>query len=293
MAKDAKPRNKHITLKPAKGKKPAWGKIAVGAVAAALLAGGVFWAAAIASSKLSGICDSQAVVESVGDSITVNTGLLVKRGTILAHFGLTNNVNLATIPFESKRKEFLELFKQVRDIRIERRGAASLVIDVAERIPVARIMSMSTKTPGTRVADHDGYVFNYPRSETTNLPIVRDPTNRIVRPGGRLTFMAAAALRLAEEASNNFRDLGIVDINTSSPYYLEATLSSGALARIAWLDMTVQDPVPDAAVKSMRRQLTRLLRAIESDLSPNTTVWTATDFSDIGRVTGNDPARAE
>lgn len=294
MAKGGSSRFKRIKLREGR-KRPltaVWKVLGALAVAAAGLFA-VCFGVAKGLEKLTDLSNEQCVVSSVGDKITVNTGLLVKRGTILAHFDLTNGVNLARVPFEKKRKEFLDLFKQVRDIRIERRGVDRLVIDVEERLPVARVMSMSTKTPGTRVADVEGYVFNYPRSETALLPIVRDPTTRIVRPGGRLTGMAGAGVRLAQAARVDFPDLGIVDINTSSPYCLQATLSSGAVARIAWQDMTLPSEPSEASVKSMRRQLERLQKAIATGLSPNTTVWTATDWADVGRVMANDPARAE
>lgn len=265
------------------------GKIIAAAAAALLVLGAVAGGCVIAN-KLGKICREQCVVTDPKLDIVVTTGKTVPANLIINHFGLTNGVNIAELELGKLRAELLRYMPNIRDLRIEWRQPNAIRIDVIERIPVARIMTMRTTSPGPRVADVEGFVFTYPRRETEDLPIVRDPTDRKVKPGEKLDGMAEAALRMVEASRESFKELGISDVNTSYPDWLEATLEGGIIARIAWQDMTTPSPISDA---SMRRQLRRLSKAIASGLSPNTRLWTATDFADKGRIYANDPSRAE
>ena len=255
------------------------------AIACGLVAGGC-----AVTDRLGRICREQCVVTDPQVDIVITTGKTVPEKLIINHFGLTNGVNLAYLELAKLRAELLRYMPNIRDLRIEWRQPNAIRIDVLERIPVARIMTMRTTSPGPRVADVEGFVFTYPRRETEDLPIVRDPTERKVKPGEKLDGMAEAALRMVQTSRESFKELGISDVNTSYPDWLEATLEGGVTARIAWQDMKNPGPISDA---SMRRQLRRLSKAIASGLSPNTRLWTATDFADKGRIYANDPSRAE
>lgn len=269
-------------------------KVAVCALAAVALVAGAWFGIGWTLRRLGEICDEQCRVENTADKVEVATGMLIPRETVMYAFNLTNGVNIATLDFAAMRTNFLGLVTSVRDVRIEKHLPDRVKIDVMERIPVARMMTMVSREGAARVTDEDGYVFNYPRRDLiVSLPVVRDPTARMTRQGERLGGMAAAAARLVKYVHAFHRELGVVDINTSGQDYLEATLASGAVARIAWAGMTERDPVPAAAVASMERQVDRLTKAIESGLVPNAAIWNATDYADKGFVTGNDPSRMD
>ena len=62
----------------------------------------------------------QCVVTDAAGQIHVTSGKMVKGDVIANAFGLKNGANLATIDFAEKRREVLEKYPAIRDIKIER-----------------------------------------------------------------------------------------------------------------------------------------------------------------------------
>ena len=121
------------------------------------------------------------------------------------------------------------------------------------------------------------------------LPLIREAESPPTPPGKRLSGFAAAALRLVDMANlPEFADLRILEIDTSFSDYLLVVLSNQDRVKIAW-DHMLDDTRP--ARESLKKQLKRVAYAINTKITPNTTVWIATDWGTPGRVFASPPTR--
>ncbi len=221
----------------------------------------------------------------VGDhelDVVITTGKMVHRDVVTMHFGLTNGANLAEIPFARLRENLLERVPNIRDIRIERRLPNRVTIDITEREPLVRVGLPRSRNGKTgRVADAEGVVFQF-SSNTSLLPLVREPAEPATPPGRKLVGNAAAALRLVKAAAlPEFSEFQILEVETTHPDHLLVTLRNYDKAMIAW-DHMLEDT--RLSGESLHRQLKHLTEAMSTHLAPNTTMWNATDFGKEGRI---------
>ena len=277
---------KNVTAPNKRGKLIAATAIA-GIVAVALAA----WGSAVAFGKMRQTYELQCCVTDAGEQVEVVTGKIIPARLIVNHFGLTNGVNLAQIPFTTLRERLLKDTPNLRDVKITRHLPNSVRVEVTERVPVVRVIGSASNASPNNAADRDGVVFWYPRRDTALLPIVRDAKKRTSSPGERLTGMSLAALQLLEEAADpEFAALSIQEVDTFKPDYLFATLGDSSRAKIAWEDM--EKPTKSSRA-SLRRQLSRLTKAIKSNVAAGTKLWNATDWGTPGRIYANDPTKAD
>ena len=212
---------------------------------------------------------------------------MVHPDIITLYFGLTNGANLATIPFAELRGKLLGRIPNIADLKIERRLPNRVTITVVEREPAVRITTLKGRADSGRVADLEGVVFPF-SCNVSALPVIREAT--ATPAGKRLTGMAAAAVRLVEEAAlPELADLSVLEVDTTHADYLLVTLGDYSRARIAW-DRMCEDT--RASRTSLTNQLTRLSKAIATRVITQPTLWHATDYGSPGRVFAKDPARS-
>ena len=175
----------------------------------------------------------------------------------------------------------------IADLKIERRLPNRVTITVVEREPAVRITTLKGRADSGRVADLEGVVFPF-SSNVSALPVIREAT--ATPSGKRLTGMAAAAVRLVEEAAlPELADLSVLEVDTTHADYLLVTLGDYSRARIAWDRMCEDTRVSRT---SLTNQLTRLSKAIATRVITQPTLWHATDYGSPGRVFAKDPARS-
>jgi len=219
-----------------------------------------------------------------------------KVDTIKYIFGLTNGVNLATIPYDRLRGEALAKYPEIHDILIERRLPRRVTVHAREREPAVRIVPLKSKSNSGLVADYDGVVFrNY---NCPPLPVIREADESRCKRGQRLDGHARAALQLVHflneaadaksDAAPELGNLRVREVDTSKKDYLLVTLGDYSTAEIAW-DHMGEDS--ETAQQSLRRQLVHLAQAIAAHLTPRTTRWIATEYQKGGRIYAADPAR--
>ena len=255
-------------------------------VLTAMLVAAVMAGLAYAYGALSGIWREQCRVTDRELDVVISTGKMVHPDVITLHFGLTNGANLATIPFADLRANLLERIPNVRNIRIERRMPNRVTIDVEEREPIARIAPRRGAAAPGRVADLDGVVFWY-NANTSLLPVVRESTDTPTVPGKKLVGNAAAALRLVREASlPELASLRVQEIETHHADYLFITLGNYDRAKIAWDHMQEDSRL---SRESLHSQLTKLSQVIATHLTPQGTIWLATDWGPHSRITASGP----
>ena len=260
----------------------------IAAVALATL-GMTLWGLSAGYDALMSLYDEQCrVIDSDVDVAVVITGSakMVHRDLVTDFFGLTNGANLATIDFKGKRDDLLKT-PNIRDVRIERRMPNRVTIEVIEREPIARVAGHSRHASIGRVTDSEGVVFRFQRNIAA-LPIIREAEQTNTTPGQKLLGTAAAAVHLVGAASGapELGDFRILEIDTSPRDYLLLTLGNYSRAKFAWEHMGQDDAV---SRKSLKEQLIRLVRAMETHLTPGTTLWNAMDYEG-GRVYANDPS---
>ena len=261
---------------------------AVGGIAVLALA---IWGAKIAFDRMHRIYLMQCCVTNAGEQVEIITGKIIPAKLIVNHFGLTNGVNLAEVPFATLRERLLKDVPNLRDVKISRHLPNFVRVEVSERVPVVRVIGSGANASSNNAADREGVVFWYPRRDTALLPIIREAKKNSSVPGDRLTGMAFAALQLLEEAADPaFATLKIQEVDTFKPDYLFATLGDSSRAKIAWEDM--EKPTKASRI-SLTNQLTRLTQALKTNLAAGTKLWNATDLSLPARIYANDPTKAE
>ena len=262
--------------------------IAIAAAAIAIVAGiGV----TMAFKKLKHTYELQCCVTDAGEQVEVVTGKIVPARLIINHFGLTNGMNLAHVPFADLRERLIKDTPNLRDIKITRTLPNKVRVEAFERVPVVRVIGSGANANPNSTADSEGAVFWYPRRDTTLLPIIRESAKTTSTPGTKLSGAALSALWLLEEASApEFSILKIQQVETFKQDYLFATLGDSSRAKIAWEDM---DKDTKASRTSLRRQLKRLSQAMQSNVAAGTKLWNATDWGVPGRIYANDPTKAE
>ena len=284
MAKHSS-RMKPVPLSPA-ARYRMWTIVALAATAAV---GIVIWGATAGYGALTSAYDEQCrVVDGDVDVAVVVNGSaqMVSRDLVIDFFGLTNGANLAKIDFARRRAGLLKT-PNIRDIRIERRMPNRVTVEVFERAPIARVAGHSRRSATDRVVDEEGVVFRFQRNIAA-LPIIREAEQTNTPPGQKLIGSAAAAVHLvtALAAATDLGDFRVLEIDTSHHDYLLLTLGNYSRAKVAWKHMDKDDAESRASLKV---QLSRLARALETRLTPGTTLWNAMDYED-GRIYADDPS---
>ncbi len=245
-------------------------------------------ALSLAYNALRDIWQEQCRVEDREIDVVITSGKMVHPDVITLHFGLTNGANLAQIPYADLRLKLLARVPNIKDIKIERRLPNRVTVDVVEREPIARIAPSRGRAETGRVADLEGVVFRF-SSNTSLLPVVREVGTTATPPGKKLSGFAAAALRLVEIASQpDLADLRVLEVDTSHKDYLLVTLGNYDRVKLAWDHMEEDSRL---SRDSLTKQLKRLAKAINVNITPRTTLWIATDWGTPGRIYASDPSR--
>ena len=274
-------RNARLTPKDGKSPHKAL-KILLGIVGLLAVAGLLIWGAVKVFCELDRITDEQCrIVDADLDVVVVTPGRMVQADVVTLHFGLTNGANLAEIDFDALRTKLLTRVPNVRDISIERRMPNRVTIEVKERDPIARVASRAKNSPSGLMVDTEGVIFRFARSAAT-YPVVRTGADIKLAPGERLTGRAAAALTLIETAAlPELIALNVQEVDSTPKDYVLVTLGNYSRAKIAWEHMDTDSRL---SRDSLKRQLKRLLEALNTNLASQTATWIVTDYGTPGRV---------
>ena len=274
--------------------------------ASVVLVGGILacWGLACGFDALREVWREQFRVQDTAIDIVVNYSPKLKdpdeeksKIDIIKHIlGLTNGVNLATIPYEENREKVLKRCSYIQDIVIERRLPRRVTVHAKEREPAVFIAPLKSKARTRLVADYEGVVFL--NTNGFSLPTIREADETRCKEGQRLVGHAYAALQLVHfladvangksDAVPELAELRVREIDTSKKDYLLVTFSDSSTAEIAW-DHMGEDS--ENALQSLQRQLRHLAQAMATRLKPPATRWIATEYEKGGRIYAADPAR--
>lgn len=244
--------------------------LALGLVAAAALLVGL----AAGYEKLRTLCLEPCVITDMAEQVSIVSGKMVKPDVLAENFGLRKGANVALIDFEAKRAEILRKIPTLRDVTVSRRLPNRVAICAEERTPVARLNVCGRRAASGRVADSEGMVFTCLRG-TQTLPTIREPRAPGIAAGHRLTGRARAALDLVLACRESaFADFGLLEVDTSKPDFLVATLGDYSRAKICWEGMDDATPASRAALDARLRLLLKAVRARCEGLKA--VIWNAT-----------------
>ena len=211
-------------------------------------------------------------------------------------FGLTNGVNLASIPYDELRAQALIRFPEIKEIVVERQLPRRVNISVKGRVPAVRLaISKDKEITSGLVVDYDGVVFR--SFNCSLLPVIREEDETRCYPGRRLEGNARAALQLVHiladaadgksDVAPELKNLRVREIDTSKKGCLLVTFDDYSTAEIAWADMWEDS---EFSRQSLQRQLVHLAQAMNTRLMPPATRWIATEYQEGGRIHAT-PAR--
>lgn len=168
--------------------------------------------------------------------------------------GISEGVNMFSFDITELRDEFLAQAPNYRSMEISRRLPDTLIVEVFERVPVARV-----GIKGGLVTDREGWTF-VSRSAPETLPSLRKyslPT----RPGVQLTGMAVAALELLEACDDPRMGIDVDVIEVDKAEYLHLDLSDGKGVKICWAGMGERTKKSEVALKDKLKNLAKVLRS--------------------------------
>ena len=158
--------------------------------------------------------------------IEVTTDGELRVGNILEYARVQNGMNLFAVRPELVRESLLSV-PVIANAQVGRRLPDTLVIEVAERVAVARLGRPGSGSP--LAVDSSGHVLG-PSSVRASLPVVVGVRDKGLRPGDVVRDpMLAEALRVLEIANQAAmrRELAVATIDLGNEEQIELGLTSG------------------------------------------------------------------
>lgn len=177
---------------------------------------------------------------------------------IRSYTQLGEGTNLFAFPL-ARAQDALERVPEVKSAVLQRILPDSVVIDVVERVPLARLGRWESLG-----VDREGRVFSL-RSGGAELPVISGGGERRPRPGSRVGQGALNALEVVEvcKRSRIGEKARLASIDVSSRDYLELYLAAGERAKLAWKGMGTGTPESRQCLEKKLEQLAQALRLSE------------------------------
>lgn len=140
--------------------------------------------------------------------------------------GIREGMGLFEIRLPAVRDNLLSV-PLVESVCLERRLPDTLIVDIRERVPIARLQA--TSVPFAMSIDRNGMLLALAPQDVTR-PLITGFSGQGLRPGLQLSDPAVrAALELVElcDAPQYSRIVRLVRIDLSSPYYMEVQFAQG------------------------------------------------------------------
>jgi hypothetical protein len=171
--------------------------------------------------------------------------------------GLAEGMNSFAINLGRLHDEVLRKAPNVRSMALARRLPDTIVIEVAERITLAKI----GRWPGVLGVDRDGWLFTL-RAGGREVPALSGLATALLRPGARIDASAFPALELID-ACNRSRfaeQVKIASVDVSRKECLEVYLGEGERVRLSWEGMDTPTPTSRQNLDHKLAQLAQALR---------------------------------
>jgi cell division protein FtsQ len=192
-------------------------------------------------------------------NLIIQEGTVISSDLIKEYTRIKEGMNLFAFDLAKIRKDFVRQSPNVKSVKITRQLPDTLLINIIERKPMARVGRRSSF-----VADDEGYVFSL-RTGYHELPVItgyRDPN---LRPGSRLCGMALAALEVLEACYDQKIGLHIDEVEVNNPEYLVLYVPEGNTVKqidMSWQDMGKRT---SESKKKLVEKLSWIIKTLQSE----------------------------
>jgi cell division septal protein FtsQ len=187
-------------------------------------------------------------------------GQVITPDHIRDYTGLREGTNLFAVNLGGMRANFLAKTPIAKSIVIHRRLPDTVLVNVVERIPIARLGRLSSLG-----VDRDGYVFPL-RSGTREYPVITGCSEGCQRPGARVDQPTLNAIETIDTCNRTKagEQVKIASVDVGAKEFLEIYLAAGERVRLAWTGLG--QPLTPESRHSLEKKLNSLasiLRASE------------------------------
>jgi cell division septal protein FtsQ len=170
---------------------------------------------------------------------------------------ISEGQNSFTSNLHDLRTSFLRNASIAKSVKIQRHLPDTLVIDVLERIPLARL-----GRSGTLAVDREGIVFPL-RAGGRDYPLITGYTDPKLKSGGKVDQMVMNAIELIDICNRTKigEQVKIATLEVSPKEHLELYLAAGEHIKISWENMDTM--LPDTRHKA-EQKLMRLASALRA-----------------------------
>lgn len=187
-------------------------------------------------------------------------GQVITAADVRKYTGLREGINLFSVNLSQARTAFLRGMPLAKSIVIRRKLPDTMVVDVVERVPLARLGRWSPLG-----VDRDGYVFPL-RSGTREFAVITGCAEQNLRPGIRVDQAVMNAIETLDACNRTKagEQVRIASLDVGSKEFLELYLTAGERVHLAWPDMgQAVTPETRRMIEQKMGRLAAILRASE------------------------------
>ncbi len=185
--------------------------------------------------------------------LVIRGGRAIKEARIREYTGISEGTNLFAVDISGVRQKVLDNVPNIRNLEIARILPDTMVINVSERMPMARVGFR-----GGYAIDSAGHVF-VPMRRMQGLPFILGNEARELRPGKKARGQVAAALEVVEMCDRHDISLDVSSIEADNEDYLIVRLASGKFARLNWEGMRENTKKSRNRLEAKLREWVRVL----------------------------------
>ncbi len=187
--------------------------------------------------------------------ININGSLMLSPLLVREYTQIDEGLNLFDINIKQIRNDFLRRVPSVKSMDISRKLPDRLVINIVERIPLAKLGS------GPLVVDRYGMIFVF-KGSTSQLPIILGYDKKRSRPGVKILGIAQAALEaLCAIDEDPSLGLDVAKVVVSKGAYLLLRLTDGKVIKLTWDEMGMQTRVSQEKLLMKLSEISSILHS--------------------------------
>jgi cell division protein FtsQ len=186
-------------------------------------------------------------------------GATITAAHVREYMRLGEGTNLFSSNLHTLRADFLRKAPIAKSVKLQRRLPDTLLIDVVERIPLARLGRW-----GSLAVDREGRVFNL-RAGGRDYPVITGYAEPGLKPGAQVEQTAMNAIEIIDLCyrSKLGEQIKISTLDVSEKNFLEMHLTAGEKIKVGWENMDQNLPDLRQKVEHKLVTLASALRASE------------------------------
>ncbi len=186
-------------------------------------------------------------------------GSTITPAHVREYMRIGEGTNLFSSNLYSLRSDFLRKAPIAKSVKLQRHLPDTLMIEVVERIPLARLGRW-----GTLAVDREGFVFNL-RAGGRDYPVITGYTDSNLKPGAKVDQSVLNALEIIDICNRTKlgEQVKIASLEVGPKDHLEMYLAAGERIKVGWENM--DQKIPDLRQKAEHKLVTlaSALRASE------------------------------